>query len=61
MKIVVQVRLFPDDTQQAALRETMHLCNRPGRSLERAAVSLPNDPQAWPFRAKKPMFVVPLV
>ncbi|MEU8261742.1 transposase [Micromonospora sp. NPDC048999] len=27
MKIVVQVRLFPDASQEAALRDTLHLCN----------------------------------
>lgn len=27
MKLVVQVRLYPDDAQEAALRETLSACN----------------------------------
>jgi putative transposase len=37
VKIVVQVRLFPDATQEAALRDTLALCNRAANAASAAA------------------------
>jgi hypothetical protein len=37
VKIVVQVRLFPDATQEAALRDTLALCNRAANAASEVA------------------------
>ncbi|WP_232835449.1 hypothetical protein [Actinocorallia populi] len=37
MKLVVQVKLLPDETAQAALRETLHTCNRAANHASRRA------------------------
>ncbi|WP_106400023.1 RNA-guided endonuclease InsQ/TnpB family protein [Actinocorallia populi] len=37
MKLVVQVKLLPDETARAALRETLHTCNRAANHASRRA------------------------
>ncbi len=42
MKLVTTVRLFPDAAQEAALRDTLALCNQAANGIRRSGLYLPD-------------------